>query len=138
LNVFCFIDTVSELRERDTLDARFRLKGTEEFLKDHFPDFPVLPGVLMLEALKQAACEFLRRGGEKTIYRLSWIEDVKFGQFVKPHGVLNLNVRLREKTAEETVFEARGELIEASGSKAKALSARFALRPVKSGPDQRS
>ena len=55
LGPFCFIDKVVEIRKNEFLTAVFKLKGSEEFLKDHFEGFPVMPGVLLLEALKQAS-----------------------------------------------------------------------------------
>ena len=55
LYLFGFIDKISEVEKDQSITAFFTLKGSEEFLQDHFEGFPVMPGVLLLESLKQAA-----------------------------------------------------------------------------------
>lgn len=50
---FRFIDAVTELDPGVSAKARWTLKGTEEFLRGHFPGSPLLPGVIMIEALAQ-------------------------------------------------------------------------------------
>ena len=59
---FQLIDRVLE-REPDRLVATKCVTNAEEYLADHFPGFPVLPGVLMLEALVQAGRILLQGGG---------------------------------------------------------------------------
>jgi 3-hydroxyacyl-[acyl-carrier-protein] dehydratase len=125
LSVFCFIDEVTEVRKGESLTARFRLKGDEEFLKDHFDGFPVMPGVLLLETLKQAACRLL--GGE---YRLIGAENIKFGQFVKPGSLLEATVTVVKNSDAKHRFDGKLNLIE-NGSATKALTASFELIPLR-------
>ncbi|MFN9913857.1 MAG: beta-hydroxyacyl-ACP dehydratase, partial [Pirellulaceae bacterium] len=54
------IDRILEVVPGERLGAIRTLRADEEYLKDHFPLFPVMPGGLMLEALYQAACCRLR------------------------------------------------------------------------------
>ena len=50
---FNLIDRITELNEGQSITAVKGLSLAEEYLKDHFPRFPVMPGVLMLEAMKE-------------------------------------------------------------------------------------
>ena len=124
---FCFLDEVTEFKHAESLAAMFRLSGTEEFLKDHFENFPVMPGVLLLESLKQAAVELLNRSGrgDEAFYRLESAQDVKFGQFVKPGSELRISVRRLDTRYGREIFDGR---IDVSGQ--KALSASFTITRV--------
>ncbi|MDB6139692.1 MAG: putative (3R)-hydroxymyristoyl-[acyl-carrier-protein] dehydratase, partial [Verrucomicrobiaceae bacterium] len=50
---FRFIDELTALKPGESAGARWSLKGDEEFLRGHFPGHPLLPGVIMIEALAQ-------------------------------------------------------------------------------------
>ena len=50
---FRFIDELVELIPGASAKAVWKLKGSEEFLRGHFPDAALMPGVLMIEALAQ-------------------------------------------------------------------------------------
>ena len=52
---FTLVDRIVALEPGKTITAVKNLSLAEEYLADHFPGFPVLPGVLMLEAMTQAA-----------------------------------------------------------------------------------
>src|SRR4030095_3975476 len=68
----------------------------EEYLADHFPSFPVLPGVLMIEAMVQAARAMLPPppGGSLV---LGEVEALKFGNMVRPGEALIVEVTLTKK-----------------------------------------
>ena len=48
---FCLLDEITELKLGSSITATKRLRPDEDYLRDHFPRFPVMPGVLMLEAI---------------------------------------------------------------------------------------
>ena len=50
---FLFIDEVIEVSNEKIVAKRF-ISPNEEFFKGHFPDFPIMPGVLILEAMAQS------------------------------------------------------------------------------------
>ncbi|MDB6039226.1 MAG: hydroxymyristoyl-ACP dehydratase, partial [Verrucomicrobiales bacterium] len=52
---FRFLDRITSLIAGKSGTAEFILKGTEDFLSGHFPDDPLMPGVLMVEAVAQLA-----------------------------------------------------------------------------------
>ena len=127
-SVFCFVDSVSELKKNEGLTAFYTLRGDEEFLKDHFPGFPVMPGVLLLESLKQAAGRFLEGtfSLKESLFKLAAAEEVKFGRFVKPGSRLKIAVRYKGRDRDSHAFE--GQIDVADG---KALSAKLTLAPYK-------
>ena len=57
---FVLIDRILELESGKRITAQKSLSLAEEYLSEHFPKFPVLPGVLMLEALVQASAWIVR------------------------------------------------------------------------------
>lgn len=134
MSPFCFVDRVAELKKDESLTSFFTLKGSEEFLKDHFSDFPVMPGVLLLEALVQSAT-LLLAGSENLkgiFFRLVAAEEVKFGQFVKPGSDLRMSIRLLKNEGVFCFFEGRIDLVDGFEGKParKALTANFKLAPV--------
>jgi 3-hydroxyacyl-[acyl-carrier-protein] dehydratase len=134
MSIFRFVDRVSEVFKNDSLTAYYTLTGGEEFLLDHFDGFPVMPGVLMLEALTQASSSLLAYSGDfkEPSYRLESVSDVKFGQFVKPGNRLKLTVRLLGEQDGASRVEGRIDRLTPDGasSAGKALSASLVLRPV--------
>jgi 3-hydroxyacyl-[acyl-carrier-protein] dehydratase len=84
----------------------------EEYLADHFPSFPVLPGVMMLEALTQAAGWVLHRrsGFAKSFAVLKEARNVKYGNFVAPGNHLRVEVELIKETEAGASFKANGSV----------------------------
>ena len=64
----------------------------EEYLQDHFPSYPVLPGVMMLEALTQASAWLIRASEDfaHSVVELKEARNVKYGNFVEPGQVLGV------------------------------------------------
>ena len=130
MSIFRFIDRVWEVKKGESLTGFYTLTGKEEFLKDHFENFPVMPGVLLLEMVKQAASALLgfSDGSDKKNYRLAAAEEVRFGQFVKPGSELKVSVRWVKREALKEHFDGRIDLVDAPFG--KALSATVTLIPV--------
>ena len=57
---FTLLDRVVAIEPGKSITALKAVSLSEEYLADHFPRFPVLPGVMMLEALTQAAAWTIR------------------------------------------------------------------------------
>ena len=57
---FSLIDRITDIKPNESITAVKALTLAEEYLADHFPAFPVLPGVLMVEAIKRVGAP---RGG---------------------------------------------------------------------------
>ncbi|GJM19291.1 MAG: hypothetical protein DHS20C14_15040 [Phycisphaeraceae bacterium] len=105
---FCLVDRVLE-RTDDSIVTIKLVSGAEEYLQDHFPTFPVLPGVFMLEAMVQAARELLDPDGSAELpIVLGRVRALKYGTFVKPGDTLRSTVTI-ESREEDGVVELRGE-----------------------------
>ncbi|MBQ7029891.1 MAG: beta-hydroxyacyl-ACP dehydratase, partial [Thermoguttaceae bacterium] len=83
---FSLIDKIDELNPGDSIVATKSLSMAEEYLRDHFPKFPVMPGVLMIEAMTQASAWLVRVGENfaHSVVVLKETKNVKFGQFLQP------------------------------------------------------
>lgn len=86
------------------------LSLAEEYLADHFPAFPVLPGVLMLEALAQSAGWLVRAtyDFEPVLVELVGVRNMTFLSFIRPGEVLELDVVAKRMTAESGDFVGSG------------------------------
>ena len=107
---FLMIDHV-ELVERDRIVARKTVSADEPFLAGHFPGHPVMPGVLIIEALAQTGALLAAQQSSfdpvRQVMYLMTIDKVKFRQPVLPGDVLRLEVvPLRKGTS---VWKMRGE-----------------------------
>ena len=82
---FILIDTIVELEPGKHIIASKRLPADEELFRDHFPGFPVVPGVLLIEMLSQAAGKCLdAEGTHPGRAMLGRIDSAKFHEWVKP------------------------------------------------------
>ncbi len=88
------LDRITSLEPGKRLTAERTLHPDEEYLKDHFPRFPVMPGVMMLEALHQAAVWMIRTGDQfqSPLVLLREARGVKFGDFLSPGETLEIAV----------------------------------------------
>lgn len=99
---FLLIDTVEELEPGVRAEAKKCVSYNEPYFAGHFPDEPVMPGVLILEALAQTgavAILSLEENRGKTAY-FAGINGVRFKQKVAPGDVLSLETEIiRQKGA---------------------------------------
>jgi len=107
---FHLIDRIVSLEPGKKLVAYKNLTMAEEYLADHFPGFPVMPGVLMLETLVQAGAWLLRLTED---YRHSMIvlrdaRNVKYGTFMDPGHRMEVKVELVERTETGATFKGTG------------------------------
>lgn len=107
---FVLIDRVSELETGKRIVAHKALSLAEEYLADHFPTFPVLPGVLMLEALTQASAWIVRDALDfrHSIVMLKEARNVTYKSFLAPGRVMTLESECKELGDDQSVFAARG------------------------------
>ena len=122
---FILIDKVVSLESGKKIKAVKGVSLAEEYLADHFPTFPVLPGVLLLEGLIESA-SWLVRESENFAHSMILLEEarnVKYKSFVAPGSRIEYTVEA--KTVEENVssFTGFGE----SGGE-RIVEARFGLR----------
>jgi len=106
---FNLIDKIEEVSDHRLVAVK-HVTLAEEYLADHFPAFPVLPGVLMLEAMTQAAGWLLHRhsGFAKSIAVLREAKNIKYGTFVAPGNALRVDVEAIKILESGGSFKASG------------------------------
>ncbi len=107
---FTLIDHVVQLQPDASITAVKSLAMSEEYLAEHFPGFPVMPGVLMLEALTQTGA-WLIRASEDFAHRMIVLQEarnVKYGRFVEPGQTLTLMAEIFRQDERVTDLKARG------------------------------
>ena len=107
---FFLVDRILELEPPRRIVAVKNLSLAEEYLADHFPAYPVLPGVLMVEALVQAAAWLVRASTDfqKNLILLKEAQNVRYGNFVKPGNQLVMDVTAVEIGPDASRFKAIG------------------------------
>jgi 3-hydroxyacyl-[acyl-carrier-protein] dehydratase len=125
---FNLVDRIEHLGDEKIVGVKY-VSLAEEYLADHFPTFPVLPGVMMLEALTQAAGWLLhyRTGFRCSMAVLKEARNVKYGRFVAPGGSLRLEVELNKATDAGGTFKASGSVDGAAAVQARIEIAYFNL-----------
>ncbi len=106
------LDRIVELVPGQRLRAVKCVTLAEQHLQDHFPLFPVMPGVLMLEALTQAASWLIRASDN---FRFSMVtlhesKNVKFQDFVAPGDKLEVVVEIIKSEGDFVHLKASGTI----------------------------
>ena len=111
------VDRVLEIEKGKRIKALKNVSINEPFFSGHFPHRPVMPGVLMLEALAQAAAllAFDTLGvtpDDKTVYYFAGIDGARFKRPVEPGDQLLLHVELDRMKSGIFKFKARATVAE--------------------------
>ena len=107
---FLLIDRVTEVEPGERLTALKNVTINEPFFNGHFPGKPVMPGVLITEALAQACCLLALHTAETdsgAIYYLAGIDKARFKRPVEPGDQLNLEVNLEKRRRDIWFFQGR-------------------------------
>ena len=126
---FSLIDSVVALEPNDRITATKTVAMSEEYLADHFPGFPVMPGVLMVEAMTQAAAWLIRVSEDfaNSLVVLRKARNVKYGRFVRPGQTLTLTAQITAQDDRETTVKARGTVNGQLSVSAKLVLVRYCL-----------
>lgn len=97
---FLFLDRILEMTDK-TVRTEKRLSGEEDFFKGHFPDFPIMPGVLLCEMVFQTGAILAGRLGAASMANglgvVTKIENTRFKSFARPGHHLVVEVELVER-----------------------------------------
>ena len=106
---FLLVDKIIECDDDSRIVGIKSVTINEPFFQGHFPEFPVMPGVLIVEAMAQVACilamRVLKKEGNPSVF-FTGIDGVKFRKPVVPGDVLRLEL---------TKTKQRGELFRFDG-----------------------
>ena len=109
---FNLVDRILEVEPGRRIRILKNLTLGEEYLADHFPTFPVMPGVLMLQTLVEAGAWLLRitEDFRHSVIVLREAKNVKFGNFMEPGKNLVVTAEMVESTGTDAVLKGKGEV----------------------------
>ncbi len=127
---FNLVDRIESIDPGKRIVTVKALSLAEEYLADHFPTFPVLPGVLMIEALVQSAAWLVRLQQDfaKSVVVLSSARNVRYSNFVQPGRIFRAEVDAVSIDDSGAKFKAVGLVSDPGGESSQAVSARLELR----------
>lgn len=127
---FSLVDNILELDRSRRIVAIKAVSLAEEYLVDHFPTFPVLPGVLMLQVLVESATWLVRDATDfaPCLILLRNARNVTYKSFVKPGNLLRVEVNCLKLDPEVSDFVGTGWC-----NQTEVVKGRFSLRHTPCG-----
>ena len=131
---FNLVDRIVEVEPGRRICTLKHLTLGEEYLADHFPTFPVMPGVLMLQSLVEAGAWLLRitEDFRHSVIVLREARNVKYGSFLEPGKTLVVTAELVDKAdegdAHAVMFKSKGECEGVATVSARVTLTRYNLR----------
>ena len=137
---FTFVDKVIDVQPGVKITTIKALSLAEEYLADHFPRFPVMPGVLMVEAMTQAGAWLVRISEDfaHSMVLLKEARNVRFGRFVAPGQILTVTAEILKQDGHEVHLKAQGHLGDDTAVSGRLILERFNLaesRPERASTD---
>jgi 3-hydroxyacyl-[acyl-carrier-protein] dehydratase len=129
---FLLLDRVLEWQKDERLVAVKNVTVNEPFFQGHFPHYPVMPGVLIVEAMAQASALLSLvsmgfKNDQKTVYYFVGIDGARFKRPVVPGDVLRIEVKLLRSARGMAKFATEARVDGQLASEAELLCA---LRPI--------
>jgi 3-hydroxyacyl-[acyl-carrier-protein] dehydratase len=105
---FLLVDSIVELERGIRAVGIKNVTMSEDFLADHFPDQPIMPGMLIIESMVQLADWVVRQASDFTTLGVaSSLERIKFRRMVRPSDQLRLEVRRLSEIDSAQTFQGR-------------------------------
>lgn len=126
---FRLIDKIESFEQDEKLVASKLVPADATYLKDHFPEFPVLPGVFMLEAATQASAWLLRLSDDMkhSVIMLKEARNVKYADFVRPDERLRVTTELTKADDTTATFKVSGMVEERTTLSGRLVLSRYNL-----------
>ncbi len=107
---FLLIDKIIELKKSESIVAQKNVSNNEPFFQGHFPDYPVFPGVLLLESMAQATAildvESNKRDMSNQLYYFVGVYKARFKNQVMPGDIIIINASLIQSKRDIHKFSA--------------------------------
>ncbi len=128
------VDRIVELEPGKQIKATKCLTLSEDYLQDHFPKFPVMPGVLMLEAMYQTAAWLVRATDDfsHSMVTMSEANNVKYSDFVEPGETLTVTADLMKQDDRFVKLKCQGEVGDQIAVRGRLVLERYNLADDKS------
>ncbi|MEX2316164.1 MAG: beta-hydroxyacyl-ACP dehydratase [Pirellulales bacterium] len=109
---FTFVDRVLQLEPGVKITTLKCLSLAEEYLADHFPRFPVMPGVLMVQAMTDASALLIAATEDfaHSMITLREARNVRFADFVQPGQVLTVTAEIHKFEDRDVELKTRGSV----------------------------
>ncbi len=121
---FLFIDRVVELEEGKKIVCVKNVSGNEPVFVGHFPDFAIMPGVLIIEAMAQASIILFRKSlptqqnDKNTVFLLASINNARFTKPVFPGDQLFVEIIVEKIVSKGAIVQATVKVEEKTVAKA--------------------
>ena len=127
---FLFVDRILELVPGISIEAEHVFSSEEDFFRDHFPGFPVVPGVLLTEMMGQTAAKCLdaesrEKGRGKAM--LAQIRSASFRDWVRPDETALVKAEIRTNRAEYATADCS---VDVRGVRVCTASLLFSFLPI--------
>ena len=108
---FILVDRILSIEKGREGSFVKNVSQSEDFFSDHFPDSPIMPGVLILESFDQASQFLLGYEHDFTCYpELRRAVKVSFRHYVLPGDQLHMKLKVMEENEKEAVIKAHAEV----------------------------
>jgi 3-hydroxymyristoyl/3-hydroxydecanoyl-(acyl carrier protein) dehydratase len=129
---FYLIDRIYQFIPGEKIEGVKCITRSEDFLEQHFPGYPVMPGVLIIEAMAQLSGYMLSKSKEKEgdylFALLSMIRNAKFHKLVTPGDQLRIQAHIMKDAADSALVKAEASV---DGTKTTEAQLLFIYKPVK-------
>jgi len=121
---FLFIDRVVELEEGKKIVCVKNVSGNEPVFVGHFPDFAIMPGVLIIEAMAQASIILFRKSlptqqnDKNTVFLLASVNNARFTKPVFPGDQLFVEIIVEKIVSKGAIVQATVKVEEKTVAKA--------------------
>ena len=118
---FILLDRFIRIEPGRSAKAIKNLSLAEEYLADHFPTFPVLPGVLMLEAMTQTSAYLVRVTEDfaHSLIVLREAKNVSYSNFVTPGSTMDIETEMIHCSPQRSTFKAQCSMQGANVARAR-------------------
>ena len=106
---FLFVNKVIE-RAEDNITTSYKVTGDEDFFKGHFPGNPIMPGVILQEALFQTGACLMASGAGAGLGVVTKVSNARFKSLVKPGDELIMKVNIIEQLDNAFYFKGRTQV----------------------------